>query len=81
MNEEKQCRDMADVCELAHERTVAECAQKGIEVDCTSVMSCGDGSNLHEGDEEFEDDDTHYTAEAQVIFERHYNEICERTDM
>lgn len=30
---EKACEDWADVCELAHNRTVRECKKKGIEVD------------------------------------------------
>ncbi len=31
--QEKACKDMGDVCELAHQRTVRECAQKDITVD------------------------------------------------
>lgn len=33
--EDMACEDMADVCELAHKRTVAECAIKGIQVDAS----------------------------------------------
>jgi len=31
-----QCEDMADVCELAHNRTVIECKDKNIPIDDTS---------------------------------------------
>lgn len=55
---------MADVCELAHERTADECAEKGIVMD--SVEDNGELS---------------YTAKAQRIFDRHYDEITERTGL
>lgn len=73
---EKQCKDMADVCELAHNRTVRECRKKGIRVNCRSQMECGDKLN-HDGGDNF----IHYTLEAQDIFEENYNHICLVTDL
>jgi len=64
-------KDMADVCEMAHELTVKECKEKGINVDCMGIMDCTDGSQDHD------EDGTHYGAEAQEIFNRHYDAICE----
>ena len=72
---ERACKDMADVCALAHERTVRECRKLRIQVDCNSSMKCGD-NDRHRGDE---DDDVHYTSDAQEIFDRHYDHICEVT--
>ena len=34
--EEKNCKDMADVCELADKLTILECNRKGIQVEYTS---------------------------------------------
>lgn len=68
---------MADVCELAHARTVLECEPLGIEVDCDDISKCGDDENHHEDG----NDDQHYTTEAQVIFDRHYNHITEVTGL
>jgi hypothetical protein len=70
---ERACKDMADVCELAHKRTVRECRKKRIIVDCKSSMMCGD-NDRHRTDGE--DDDVHYTSDAQDIFNRHYDNIC-----
>jgi hypothetical protein len=49
---------MADICELAHEYTVKECAEKGITLD----------KGVFEDGEE----DEEYTDEAQAIYDRHY---------
>lgn len=70
---EKRCEDMADVCELAHKRTVRECKEKSLRVDCNSSMLCGNNDN-HRDDSELGD---HYTSDAQAIFDRHYEHICE----
>ena len=70
--EEKDCRDLADVCELAHKRTVEECKGLGIAVDCTSSMFCGDNQRDH-------DEADHYTTDAQEIFDRHYEYITSVT--
>ena len=67
-------KDMADVCELAHKRTVRECKKFGVQVDCTSSMLCGDNDN-HRDDDPF----VHYTSDAQIVFDKHYNLICEIT--
>ncbi len=68
---------MADVCELAHARTVRECRRLDIKVDCESVLMCDD-----EDRHGFEDDDeTHYTSKAQVVFDRHYDHIIEVTGL
>mgnify|MGYP001612062380 CR=1 FL=1 len=71
---EKACKDMADVCELAYERTVRECRKLDIQVDCTSVNLCEDAGQDHTGE-----DGTHYTREAQEVFDKHYDHICEVT--
>lgn len=71
---EKACKDMADVCALAHKRTVKECNQKSIEVNCNSSINCGD-NDRHRTD----DDDVHYTIESQAIFDKHYDYICSVT--
>lgn len=68
----KACEDMADVCELAHERTIVDCKKKGITVDCQRVADCGDDGHEH-GDPE----ERHYTAKSQAIFDGHYDEITE----
>ncbi len=71
---EKACRDMADVCRLAHMRTVRECARLQIPVDCTDT-EC----------EEYDEEEPHYwhaegiTPNAQGIFDRHRDHICEGT--
>lgn len=74
---EKQCETMADVCELAHKRTVRECRKLKIKVDCISSMLCGDNDN-HREDNEVGD---HYTLEAQEIFDKHYDKICNATGL
>lgn len=76
---EKECKDMADVCELAHERTVWECKQSKVEVNCKSQNDCGDDGQEHEGDPEWDGNFTHYSKQAQEIFDRHYEYICEVT--
>lgn len=68
---------MADVCELAHKRTVRECNKLGIKYDCTSSMLCGD-NDAHRDDEA---SGTHYTADAQDIFDRHYDHITNVTGL
>lgn len=75
---ERACRDMADVCELAHERTVRECRALGIEVNCNSEMKCGDSGQLHETKA---DTMTHYNLESQEVFDRHYENICKKTGL
>lgn len=67
---------MADVCELAHERTVRDCRKERIQVNCDSEMKCGNSGQIH-GDPDF----THYTIEAQEVFDGHYNGIVERTGL
>ncbi len=74
--EGKQARnivDMADVCELAHKLTVNECAEKKIEVNCKDAEDCGDDGQDHTGEDG--EDGTHYTEEAQDIFNYFYDEI------
>lgn len=79
MNKEEQaCKDMADVCELAHKRTVAECASLGIDVDCNSPSNCGFDDEDHDHDDI---DAMHYTRKAQAIFDRHYDDIVEVTGL
>jgi len=51
--------DTADVCEEAHKRTVEECKKKGIVLDNPFIDS----------------GDIKYTDEAQVIFDRHFDEV------
>lgn len=58
---------MADVCELAHERTVVECEKLGIEWD--APVKNNDGDEI----------ETKYTPRAQDIFNEIYDGICERT--
>ncbi len=75
---EAKCKDMADVCELAHKRTVRECKRIGILVDCVSSMMCGDNSrHIMDG----QDDDVHYTTESQEVFDKHYDYICSVTGL
>ncbi len=69
---ERQCKTMADVCELAHARTVRECKKKKIRVDCVSKFKDGE-CVIHDNT------DMHYTTRAQDIFDKHYNHICEVT--
>lgn len=76
---EERCKDMADVCELAHNRTVRECRAKHIQVNCKSEMQCNDSGNLHEPEDLREM--AHYTADAQEIFDRHYDHITEVTGL
>lgn len=79
MNKEEQaCKDMADVCELAHARTVLECESKGIEVDCDDQSKCGFDDEDHDHDDI---DAMHYTRKAQAIFDRHYDDIIEKTGL
>lgn len=61
---------MADVCEKAHDKLEEYCNEHSIAMDCTSVEECGDEGNDHD-DEEM----THYTREAQEIFDRFYDEV------
>lgn len=62
---------MADVCELAHNRTVRDCRKRRIQVDCDSFKKCGDDGQDHD-----DEDMTHYTKKAQGIFDAHYEHIC-----
>ena len=55
-------KDMADVCEEAHELTVKECKRKNITVD-TYLRS---------------NDEVTYTPKAQLIFDKHYEYLIER---
>lgn len=73
---ETKCKNMADVCRLAHLRTVRDCGFKKIQVDCDSEMKCMDDGQVHKGDAEWDECCTHYTAEAQEIFDEHYDYIC-----
>jgi len=74
---EAKCRDMSDVCELAHKRTVRECKKKRIRVNCTDSIYCGDSGQDHGEEVEI----THYTGDAQEIFDRHYDYICSVTGL
>lgn len=74
---EQACKDMADVCELAHKRTVKECKRKKIRVDCLSVKQCKDRWQKHIKDNIGD----HYTAKAQIIFDKHYDYITEITGL
>lgn len=71
---EKKCMDMTDVCELAHRRTVRECNKLRTAINCTD-KKC----------EDYDEDCTHYAHRAKVnaqdIFNRHYDRICEVTGM
>jgi len=71
---EKECKDMADVCELAHERTIRKCRKLRIRVNCTSEMLCEDSGQDHE-----DESGTHYTKDAQEVFNDYYDLICEKT--
>jgi hypothetical protein len=64
------------VCELAHNRTVKECRAKRIQLDCGlgGKLTCEDDCHEHADKE-----DTRYTAEAQAIFDRHYDHVTEIT--
>lgn len=75
---EAKCRDMADVCELAHDRTVRECRAARIKVNCYDTKDCGDENQLHGKEAEGM---THYTAKAQAIFDSHYDHITEVTGL
>lgn len=66
--------DMADVCELAHRRTVDECKRKNIPVDCQADMQ--DGECV-----EHDTDETHYGDQSQMIFDGHYDRIIEATGL
>jgi len=70
------CKDMSDVCELAHNRTVGECERLKTEVNCDDVAKCGDDGRLH-GNDSF----THYTGVAQDIFNHYYDEIINHTGL
>ena len=72
--EMQACKDMADVCELAHKRTVNECKQLGVEVDCPQPLPC---SNIEHDNNE----DTHYSTKAQEIFDQYYDEITSFTGL
>ena len=82
---EKQCKTMADVCELAHSRTVRDIAKinktYGLnhKIDCQSMQDCGDTGRPHKGDKGYDDNETHYGFKAQEIFNDHYDHICEVT--
>lgn len=57
---------MADVCELAHRRTVRECRRLGVRIEPYNDFEGTEGS---------------YTGKAQEIFDKHYNIICEKTGL
>jgi hypothetical protein len=83
--QEKQCKDMADVCELAHKRTIRDIKKLNktygftYQVDCHDLKDCGDDGQLHKGDEEWEKNGTHYGMKAQEVFDGHYDYLCEIT--
>ncbi len=54
--------DSADICEMAHDKTVYDCAHLEYEVDCTGCEDCEDGI-------------THYSKQAQDIFNEHFDRI------
>ena len=81
---EKLCKDMADVCELAHQRTVRDIRKinkilpkrNWYYVDCMGIMDCTDGGQDHE-----DKSVSHYGAKAQDIFNDHYDYICSITNI
>ncbi len=73
---ERACKDMADVCELAHKRTVRFCNKFKIKVNCASVKDCGDEGQVHD-----DPDFTHYSSKAQRIFDDHYDHIINVTGL
>lgn len=84
---EKNCTDMADICDLAHKRTVRDIRKlnasrvRKFNIDCESVKDCGD-DNQHAPDQNGEyEEGTHYGAKAQDIFNAHYDHICEVTGL
>jgi len=67
----KACKDMADVCELAHKRTVRDCKKLNISADCSGrINSCNHST-----------EETHYGNTAQQIFDRHYDHIISVTGL
>ena len=62
---EKKCKDMADICELAHKRTVRECNR--LKIQHTIDVDFGMESS--------------YTEDGQIIFNRNYDYICEVTGL
>jgi hypothetical protein len=74
---EKNCKDMADVCELAHKRTVRQCKKVGINVNCYGSYDCGDRGQDHDKNAE----GTHYGYKAQIFFNDYYDHICEVTGL
>lgn len=76
---ESQCKDMADVCELAHANTVKAIRKlnaslpkrNAYSVNCDSWHDCKDKNQLHKNY------GTHYGAKAQDIFNTKYDELCE----
>lgn len=63
---------MSDVCELAHQRTVEECATQNIPVDCLGLKDCMDTTQDHS-----DPDVVHYGARSGQIFKKHYAHIIE----
>jgi hypothetical protein len=83
---EQNCTNTADVCELAHRRTVQAIRKlnasrvRKYKIDCESVKDCGDKNQQHAPDQNGEyEEGTHYGSKAQQIFNAHYDHICEVT--
>jgi len=58
--------DTANICEEAHKRTIKECRKKNITVNCEGCPDCDETGEM-----------THYSDEAQDIFNKHFDEIEE----
>lgn len=82
---EASCKTMADVCELAHKRTVADIRKLNktygfhYKVNCTGMTDCGDTGRVHRGDKGYDECETHYGSKAQEIFDDHYDYITNIT--
>lgn len=82
---EKKCKDISDVCELAHSRTVRHIRKLnktyGLhhKINCEGIMDCTDGGQIH--DKKDPDYCTHYGAKAQEIFNDHYDHITNVTGL
>lgn len=79
--------DMADVCELAHKRTIRDIRLINktygfsYKVNCRSLDDCGDTAQAHKRDEEYDELGTHYGRKAQEVFDDHYDEITDLTGL
>lgn len=65
----KMTRD--ELSDKAEALTHAECRKKRIAIFCKSVRDCGDAGQDHRKGARM----THYSARAQDIYNRHYDEL------